>query len=209
MSNFTLKQTAYFAHFSKFVVNPNDTPEQAFFRLAEKYSWKTGSKTFRESWMGCFGQHFSMSRKEAQAAKTVQHPQPRNMDTSLAAMLDGLQITDHSEQISDAGILSPRSAGTSGGIPLRYLDTFDDFQTDHSAPLSGEIEKLASIRGWSEKTTRKRLDRSYLHEILYFLGNNVERLEVWQLICTDLGVPEVPSTITQCKKVRSAMQRDT
>lgn len=88
-----------------------------------------------------------------------------------------------------------------------YQTTLAGFQRDPTALLADEFRRLALARGWGKKSARYGTERvkfygtAVVQDFARFWGDNDSRLQAWQELCHFLGVPDCPSSITQCKKV--------
>ena len=87
-----------------------------------------------------------------------------------------------------------------------YFDRFPGFQPDPERPIEEEFADLADSRGWitGSKRYRQERGRCLRAEYEFQLGSidRSRRLEDWQALCQELRINSLPSSITQCKKVR-------
>ncbi|KAH9857489.1 hypothetical protein C2E23DRAFT_719498 [Lenzites betulinus] len=87
-----------------------------------------------------------------------------------------------------------------------YQTTPAGFQRDPTALLADEFRRLALARGWGKKSAQYKTERvkfygtAVVQDFARFWGDNDSRLQAWQELCHFLGVPDCPSSITQCKK---------
>jgi hypothetical protein len=91
----------------------------------------------------------------------------------------------------------------SGSNP--YLQAFPEFTPDPRASVVTEFERLAGIKRWRPSTKKYRSQRRQylLSEYDLNLGNldKENKLEDFQELCRKLGIKNVPTSMTKCKKV--------
>ena len=90
-----------------------------------------------------------------------------------------------------------------------YFNRFQTFAPNPDATLIENFQQLAISRNWEETSTKfKKERRSYMialadtHLGSIDRGGAAEKLVALQALCVELGVSPVPTSITQCKKVR-------
>ncbi|KDQ15341.1 hypothetical protein BOTBODRAFT_31668 [Botryobasidium botryosum FD-172 SS1] len=85
-----------------------------------------------------------------------------------------------------------------------FWDAFSpDFTRNSQLPFSSEFNRLATQRGWvvGSNRYRKEWSRCCGEEFTRQYGQDAHRLSGWQGLCADVGIKDIPSSITQCKKV--------
>ena len=190
---------AFFAEFPDFTRNDKHTTEQAFNRLAKTRAWNPESKTFRKRWMQCFGKPFIMP-KPSIASAAAPSTTSSDSDLLLLSALDELKIGDDREPIPDDDTTPVSTSTSNDGVDLRYFDHFPDFRPNQKASLRKEVKRLGRREGWNSRRIREETARACADEFHHFFGKE-DKLAVWQLICSDLTTENIPSSITQCKKV--------
>ena len=90
---------------------------------------------------------------------------------------------------------------------MRYFDSFPGFTADPHKPLRHEIKRLAKLLGWTKDEIKEEFIKCCTREFQFYFGAQVNRLDVWQRICTDLMGKHFP-TITKCKKVTRSKCND-
>lgn len=92
-----------------------------------------------------------------------------------------------------------------------YLQAFPDFTPNPRVSVVTEFERLAGIKRWKPSTKKYRSQRSeyLLSEYDLNLGNldKENSLEKFQELCRKLGTKTIPTSVTQCKKVRPLQKR--
>lgn len=84
-----------------------------------------------------------------------------------------------------------------------FFAAYPTFNPDPNRPILKNFDILARAQGWGKK--RRHEERQIYLEGQYAvqLGSiSTGKLQKWQGLCEELGVDPVPSSITQCKKVR-------
>lgn len=87
-------------------------------------------------------------------------------------------------------------------VTSSYFDHYPKFDHDAQSGLLAEFERLSVSRGW------KRGGKRYMQERALCCGEELQalvgggKLEAIQQLCLDVGIDDVPDSITQCKKVR-------
>ena len=79
---------------------------------------------------------------------------------------------------------------------------FTDFVHHPNAPFKEEFERLARIKGWDRRTKRQNLITLLRTEVeFYWSSNDVDKLECYQYLCREMGIEQIPCTVTQARKV--------
>ena len=79
---------------------------------------------------------------------------------------------------------------------MSYLVQSSSFQSDPTASLLENFDRLAKQEGWTKKSkTYKNQKRAFLGEAVVEVfwdtfGGNVSSLQAWQSLCKTIGVPE-------------------
>ena len=89
-----------------------------------------------------------------------------------------------------------------------FFDQYSDFETNPTASLVDEFERLAITRHWAEgsKKWRKARHRCFVEDFAFLLvrmGSTI--LARWQALCDVVGMEHIPTSITQCKEVRQSL----
>jgi hypothetical protein len=102
---------------------------------------------------------------------------------------------------------SPLKINTTHRERLHIMSSFwdgyyPDFTRNLNAPIHAEFARLAAHKGWTigSKRYRKAYSRCMREEFTRHYGSDEEYLEGWRMLCSDVGIRDVPNTITQCKK---------
>jgi hypothetical protein len=83
------------------------------------------------------------------------------------------------------------------------FDGFADFDRDPTASIASEFGRLAIQNDWKKGSKKYRKQRAELieYEFGVHFGSNLHSLEDWEALCKAVGITDIPSSITQCKKV--------
>jgi hypothetical protein len=86
---------------------------------------------------------------------------------------------------------------------LSGFDGFADFDRDPTASIAVEFGRLAIQNDWKKGSKKYKKQRAELiaYEFGVHFGSNLSTLEHWQALCKAVGIKNIPSSITQCKKV--------
>lgn len=88
------------------------------------------------------------------------------------------------------------------GSPFWYQ--YPGFEPDPRAPFKHELGRLCKHVGVTTKKEKKDLQNAALTaEIKYHYGASMSRLDRWQELCEEVGIEKIPTSITQCQKVRT------
>ncbi|KAF1932868.1 uncharacterized protein M421DRAFT_416470 [Didymella exigua CBS 183.55] len=89
------------------------------------------------------------------------------------------------------------------GATENWFNQFAGFTYDPTSGLRSNFDRLAAQRQWGHKLKNTRWVQCQISEFGRLYGNDddVSKLEKWQELCREVHVQEVPSSITQCKKV--------
>jgi hypothetical protein len=83
-----------------------------------------------------------------------------------------------------------------------YWEQFPGFVPEPKATFKDELARLAKHENWSNNARRKQQVKALTAEIAHHYGTNMNKLDRWQQLCEDVGIDVIPTSITQCKKVR-------
>jgi hypothetical protein len=85
------------------------------------------------------------------------------------------------------------------------FDGSANFDIDPDASIVTEFNRLALQNNWKKKSSAYKKNRARLvkHEFDALFGANLSNLQSWQRICQAVGITDIPSSVTQCKKVSS------
>lgn len=88
-----------------------------------------------------------------------------------------------------------------------YFSRFPGFQQDSQEALLIEFNRLAHDQGWGKRKCAEERKRCLLAQLEFHVGDDSagqhDQLARLQELCRELRVSPVPTTVTQCKKVRS------
>lgn len=121
-------------------------------------------------------------------------------ETQLSKAIDNLTLSaaDSSASTRSGATYNPQS-------PLKaspFWYKHDGFEPDPRAPFKHEFGRLCKHVGVQSKKEKKILQTEALTaEIKHHYGANLSRLDRWQELCTEVGIENVPTSITQCQKV--------
>jgi hypothetical protein len=113
--------------------------------------------------------------------------------------------------ISGSPTPSSTSTGTKG-IPISsagpsYFDNFPGFVPHAQAKFTTNFKKLAKHMNWSPEKARKERINAIQLEFNFLYGTDTNKLENWQDLCREVGIVDVPGSITKCRKVRTRNSR--
>jgi hypothetical protein len=94
---------------------------------------------------------------------------------------------------------------TIGTLPSEpsYFSQFPDFTPKVDANFTAQFKALAISQGWSNKEKSKYRVEAIQEEFDHLYGTDTSKLEKWQQLCREVGISDVPNSITKCKKVGS------
>jgi hypothetical protein len=79
------------------------------------------------------------------------------------------------------------------------------FNFDTQAPIASEFHRLRVMVSWNKrdhKRFRAEFHASVASEFLHLYGEDVRDLGALQRLCVVNGIEPIPTSITQCRKVR-------
>ena len=80
---------------------------------------------------------------------------------------------------------------------------FPGFVPTPTATFKDEFARLAKEQGWGTKTKRKYQTSALTAEVAFYYGTCMQKLARWQELCEEVGIKNIPTSITKCKKVSS------
>lgn len=84
-----------------------------------------------------------------------------------------------------------------------YFAAYLTFNPEPYLPLLENFNRLAKAQGWRKKRREEERQAFLLGQYTIHLGGiSTGKLQKWQELCGELGVDPIPTSITQCKKVR-------
>jgi hypothetical protein len=110
----------------------------------------------------------------------------KNMDTDTGADIESQEDNGNEDEEDECN-------------PAWY--DYGNFEPEPTAPFRTEFERLARYKGWGSETKRYHLINILSEEVAFLFGDGEEKLHDFQDLCEDLGIEDVPSTLTQCRKV--------
>ncbi|KAF1947866.1 hypothetical protein EJ02DRAFT_449343 [Clathrospora elynae] len=81
-----------------------------------------------------------------------------------------------------------------------FWSQFLGFTPTPTATFKDEFTRLANLNGWDKNSRYKYLVEALNTEIAFHYGIVLHKLDRWQELCKDVGVEDVPTSITKCKK---------
>ncbi|KAH6382938.1 hypothetical protein HBI60_259460 [Parastagonospora nodorum] len=133
-------------------------------------------------------------------------PQERkrtNSSFSTSSTLGGVELSD-----TDSATGSIRASTPAKISEFWSTHKHHDFTPDPRAALHDELERLATLEGWSRKTMMKREKEALAAELALY-DDGKDRLDRWQQLCVEVGVAdldELPKSISACKKKLNAVR---
>ncbi|KAH7077676.1 hypothetical protein BKA63DRAFT_409724 [Paraphoma chrysanthemicola] len=77
---------------------------------------------------------------------------------------------------------------------------FVGFEPNPAATFKAEFTRLAAHQNWATTTKRERQVEALTAEVAFHYGTCMDKLSHWQQLCQDVGIEDVPCSITKCKK---------
>jgi hypothetical protein len=109
-------------------------------------------------------------------------------------------------EATKAGSQSETCTSTTPPPPTSpYWQQFPGFIPEPTATFKHELTRLAKHESWSSNVKRKQQVKALTAEIAFHYGTHMNRLDRWQQLCEDVGIDVIPTSITQCRKVHSAV----
>ncbi|KAI4691614.1 hypothetical protein J4E81_007140 [Alternaria sp. BMP 2799] len=121
-----------------------------------------------------------------------------SLDTvkSLEEISGGVEIPDTASEHSDAE--SEASSLELDENPA--WSEYTNFVHRPDASFQSEFERLARTKGWVGRIKRQHLVELLTSEVEFYWGaDDVDKLEYYQFLCQEMGVKQIPLTITQAK----------
>jgi hypothetical protein len=148
------------------------------------------------------------SRKDSTDSWNSQDPgnSVLSLDTvkSLDSIVGGVNISEASKSVdtdTDTDTASQEDdEDEEVECNLAWYD-YGNFVPEPSASFKTEFERLARYKGWAGETKRYHLIDLLGAEVEFHFGDGEEKLCDFQDLCEDLGIENIPSTLTQCRKV--------
>jgi len=83
-----------------------------------------------------------------------------------------------------------------------WFAKYPEFEPDPVAPLLVEFSRLAIHQNWEEgsKKYRKEWGNCVGENFTTEFGQNASNLAGWQALCIEVGITDVPTSITGCRK---------
>ncbi|KAK5011089.1 hypothetical protein LTR60_004831, partial [Cryomyces antarcticus] len=90
-----------------------------------------------------------------------------------------------------------------------FFARFPTFALNSTATIEDEFERLAAEQRWIRNSTayRRNRNRCLIGEFAARFGTvgGASKLEKWQELCEEVGVEDVPNSVTQCKKALNSV----
>jgi hypothetical protein len=129
----------------------------------------------------------------AEFLEQVRRPSPSVLVLNLPVTLN----------LNDAHIQSLRPSSTS--LPAQEVAgfwlQFPGFVPQPKASFKSEFGRLAKKQCWNTKTKQKHQVEALTSEIDFHYGKCLDKLDRWQQLCKDVGIENIPTSITKCRKV--------
>lgn len=93
-----------------------------------------------------------------------------------------------------------------------YWSQFPEFDHNPNAPIKVEFNRLAEMKDWDGKKDQKKAKyrkewiKCFRSEFGKHYGSDDSSLEGWQSLCGEVGLDDIPETITKCKKVSNNIE---
>lgn len=126
-----------------------------------------------------------------------------SLDTvkSLEEISGGVEIPDTASEHSDAE--SEASSLELDENPA--WSEYTNFVHRPDASFQSEFERLARTKGWVGRIKRQHLVELLTSEVEFYWGaDDVDKLEYYQFLCQEMGVKQIPLTVTQAKNVSTS-----
>ncbi|CAN9141763.1 unnamed protein product [Alternaria alternata] len=168
------------------VVDLNNSPKAEFARLEKAKGWIGGSPDWCYHWEKCFSETYSWGVHIK----------------SLDELSGSVEILNYDQSISmDVATDDGDTGSNMSGRENPVWNDFTDFVHHPNAPFKEEFERLARIKGWDRRTKRQNLITLLRTEVeFYWSSNDVDKLECYQYLCREMGIEQIPCTVTQARK---------
>jgi hypothetical protein len=143
----------------------------------------------------------AMSIGFAEFLETVRRPPP---SLPVSDLPGSVNVTDaHIQSFRPSP--APLPASEVSGFWLQ----FPEFVPQPKASFKSEFAHLAKSHGRNEKAKRKHQTKALTSEIDFHYGKCMDKLDLWQQLCKDVGIKSIPISITTCRKVSTTLNGDT
>jgi hypothetical protein len=88
--------------------------------------------------------------------------------------------------------------------PNEWWSAFPGFTPDPTARFKQEFARLAKEQGWDTVTKKNMMPEALMAEVEHHYSGSWNRLDRWQDLCKDLGLEDIPTSITKCRTVCNA-----
>ena len=208
-------QLGFFGGFIGFEADRDAAGEYEFARLACQRKWVQGSKTYKK-YANAFQRLLSLSSETAaneirdvkatpkKDRKTAEELTP---DWILADVFKHLNIGSKTSThtLATAKSLDLDDSGSEDdGVVIGYFDKHPSFETNRTAPIQEEFERLAKDRQWRKGSNEfwNEFCMCLDQELASVLKSGSSGLKPLQNLCRDVGAEPLPASNTQCAKVR-------
>ncbi|VDC02967.1 unnamed protein product [Peniophora sp. CBMAI 1063] len=87
-----------------------------------------------------------------------------------------------------------------------FFGSFEGFQYNPRKPTMSEFNRLCRERGWGLNSperheARARLRDALIRQFELIFGTEVRSLRSWQLLCTAIGLEDIPDTLKECREL--------
>lgn len=121
-------------------------------------------------------------------------------ETQLAKALDSLTITAADLAAGAQSRTPDDKQSTPKASDFWYKH--GDFEPNPRASFRHEFDRLCKHIGALSKKGKKNLQTEALNaDFKHHYGAHLSRLDRWQELCAEVGIEEIPTSITQCQKV--------
>jgi hypothetical protein len=87
------------------------------------------------------------------------------------------------------------------GSPFWYQ--FPGFEPQPKSKFKDEFQRLSNHQQWRKDVRRATQIEALNAEIAFHYGTCMQKLGRWQELCEEVGIEEIPTSITKCKLVSS------
>ncbi|KAF1960762.1 hypothetical protein CC80DRAFT_465055 [Byssothecium circinans] len=84
--------------------------------------------------------------------------------------------------------------------PRGYFHGFAGYNPTPRIGFEEQFSRLAINQGWSKKEKKRRRPEAIEEEFNDLQTTDTNKLARWQALCVQVGIEEVPNSITKCKK---------
>ncbi|KAI4668383.1 uncharacterized protein J4E78_002209 [Alternaria triticimaculans] len=200
------------------LVDDNNSPKAEFARLAKAKGWTGGDTEWSDTTVhknvtaqaggidltdrmrslsiGSDTSSFSVISQVSDSTDLQNSVLSLDTVKSLEEISGGVEIPDTASEHSDA-----ESEASSLELDEKPAwSEYTNFVHRPDASFQSEFERLARTKGWVGRIKRQHLVELLTSEVEFYWGaDDVDKLEYYQFLCQEMGVKQIPLTITQAK----------